>query len=318
VNPNLYRKQATAAYLDTNARGTVAQIAPPSMTLFVGAVTALVAAAAAYAFVGRVQIPLEGHGVVRPSERAVTLRALRSGRVADLSRHPGEDVKKGEPVVSFEAEGERTALAACQGELAGARADVEALDTQTGGGRAGAVDLLLMMQRSRAHDRRATLGTRCDDLERSLATAIVTAPEDGVVVETDVVAGDSVRAGDVVAAVLRPGVARIGEMGVPETRRAELAVGRTVRLAFDAYPVGRFGMARGRIARIEYRKAPRNESPSTPDAPGAHGESVTAQVEIADLPPVVRIEDGMTFTGYVETEPRRLISLLFPTSDASE
>lgn len=312
MNTGLFRKQATAAYLKSETRGTIVQVAPPTLSLFFVAVTALFLAGVGMALFARIQIPLEGRGAMHSSERPTTLRAQRSGRVALLGKARGDLVKKDETIASLEAESDVVALASCQRDLSIVRTDMGALDERAGAGTAG-IDLLLTMQRSRAHDRRAMLEVRCADLERAIANAKVGAPMDGVVDRIEVVPGDSVREGDVVAAVARPGAKLIGSFQVPETRRAELAVGGVVRFVFDAFPAERYGTGRGRIARLVY--AADGSRGVTHDKTKDAAESIVVEMEIDELPRgVSRAEAGMTFSGYVETERRRLGSFLWPST----
>ncbi|HSO33932.1 MAG TPA: HlyD family efflux transporter periplasmic adaptor subunit, partial [Labilithrix sp.] len=284
--------------------------APPSLSLFFGAVTALLFAGLMGAVFGRIQIPLEGRGAVHPSERPTTLRAQRSGRIASLAKAPGDSVKKNETIARLDAESEVASLEACRRELTVIRTDAAALDDRAA--TASGTDVLFAMQRTRAHDRRASLEVRCGDLERGLANASVTAPIDGVVARIDVVPGDSIRDGDVVAAVARPGVKLVGSIQLPEARRTELEVGRGVRLVFDAFPVEKFGTGHGRILRLSSTSGDptRAGTDKTKEA-----ESITADVEIESLPRgVSQAEPGMTFTGHIDTNKIRLISLLVPST----
>jgi multidrug efflux pump subunit AcrA (membrane-fusion protein) len=291
--------------MNNETRGTIVQVAPPSMTLFFGAVTALLVAGLVGAVFGRVQIPLEGRGAVHPSERPTTLRVQRSGRIASLARAPGDPVKKDETIARLDAVSETASLEACRRELTVIRADVTALDE-----RAPTADVLFTMQRTRAHDRRASLEVRCGDLERALANANVTAPIDGVVARIDVVPGDSIRDGDVVAAVARPGVKLVGSIQLPEARRTELEVGRGVRLVFDAFPVEKFGTGHGRILRLS---SAGGDATRTGTDKWKEAESIIAEVEIESLPRgVAQVEPGMTFTGHVDTNKIRLVSFLLP------
>jgi len=304
MRSSLFRPQATAAFMNDETRGTIVQVAPPSLSLFFAAVTALLVVGAMGAVFGRIQIPLEGRGAMRPSERPTTLRAQRSGRIASLAKAPGDAVHKNDTIARLEAESETATLEACRRELEVIRSDATALDDRAT--TASGTDVLFAMQRTRAHDRRASLEVRCGDLERGLANAVVTAPIDGVVASIDVVPGDSIRDGDVVAAVARMGVELVGSIQLPEARRTELEVGRGVRLAFDAFPVERFGTGHGRILRLS--SAARDKGDLTKAA-----ESITADVAIESLPRgVARLEPGMTFTGRVETPTIRLVSFLSP------
>ena len=308
MKPSLFRPQATAAFMNNETRGTIVQVAPPSLTLFFAAVSALLVAGLMGAVFGRIQIPLEGRGAVHPSERPTTLRAQRSGRIASLAKAPGDPVQKNETIARLDAESETASLEACRRELAVIRGDATALDERAA--TANGTDVLFAMQRTRAHDRRASLEVRCGDLERGLANALVTAPIDGVVVRIEVVPGDSIRDGDMVAAVARAGVRLVGSIQLPEARRTELEVGRGVRLVFDAFPVEKFGTGHGRILRLSSTggDAPRTGTDKTKEA-----ESITAEVEIESLPRgVVQVEHGMTFTGHVDTNKIRLVSLLNP------
>jgi membrane fusion protein len=282
------------------------------MAVFFAVVTALFVAGLGIAVFGKMQIPLEGRGSIHPSERPTILRAQRGGRVALLAKTRGDAVKRDETIASFDSESDSVALASCQRELAKIRRDVIALDERaatTNAAVGGDVDLLLTMQRTRAHDRSASLEVRCNDLERAIANARVAAPIDGVVERVDVVAGDSIRDGEVVAAVARPGVKLIGTIQLPESRRAEIAVGRGVRLEFDAFPVERYGMGRGHIVRLVYSgEAARTATDKARDP------EIVADVEIDELPRgIAQVENGMTFTGYMETEKTRLISFLLPS-----
>ena len=304
MKPGLFRPQATAAFMNEETRGTIVQVAPPSLSLFFAAVSALLMIGVTGAVVGRVQIPLEGRGTTHPSERPTTLRAQRSGRIASLARSTGDAVRKNEPIARLEAESEATALEACRRELTVIRNDATALDDRAA--TTNGSDVLFAMQRTRAHDRRAALEIRCGDLERGLANAVVTAPIDGVVARIDVVPGDSIREGEVVAAVARPGVKLVGSMQLPEARRTDLEVGRGVRLAFDAFPVEKFGPGRGRILRLSSTVTDKTDR-------AKDAESITAEVEIESLPRgVTQLEPGMTFTGHVDTPTVRLVSLLSP------
>ena len=308
MKPSLFRPQATAAFMNNETRGTIVQVAPPSLTLFFAAVSALLVAGLMGAVFGRIQIPLEGRGAVHPSERPTTLRAQRSGRIASLAKAPGDPVQKNETIARLDAESETASLEACRRELAVIRGDATALDERAA--TANGTDVLFAMQRTRAHDRRASLEVRCGDLERGLANALVTAPIDGVVVRIEVVPGDSIRDGDMVAAVARAGVRLVGSIQLPEARRTELEVGRGVRLVFDAFPVEKFGTGHGRILRLSSTggDATRTGTDKTKEA-----ESITAEVEIESLPRgVVQVEHGMTFTGHVDTNKIRLVSLLNP------
>jgi multidrug efflux pump subunit AcrA (membrane-fusion protein) len=310
MKPSLFRPQATAAFMNNETRGTLVQVAPPSLSLFFGAVSALLVAGLMGAVFGRIQIPLEGRGAVHPSERPTTLRAQRSGRIASLAKAPGDAVKKDETIARLDAESESASLEACRRELAVIRNDATALDDRAA--TATGADLLFAMQRTRAHDRRASLEVRCGDLERGLASALVTAPIDGVVARIDVVPGDSIRDGDVVAAVARPGIKLVGTIQLPEARRTELELGRGVRLVFDAFPVEKFGTGHGRIVRLSSTGADaiRTGTDRTKEA-----ESITADVEIESLPRgVAQVEAGMAFTGHVETNRVRLVSFLLPSS----
>jgi multidrug resistance efflux pump len=168
------------------------------------------------------------------------------------------------------------------------------------------------MERSRAHDRRASLEVRCADLERAIANARVTAPIDGVVARIDVVPGDSVREGDVVAAVASQNAKLIGSIQLPEARRAQIVAGTGVRLAFDAFPPERYGTAHGRIVRLDY--AGDSASKAAGGDWAKETETIVAEVEIDTLPPAIaKAEVGMAFTGYVQTEKTGLLTLLLPS-----
>jgi len=299
MKPSLFRPQATAAFMNNETRGTIVQVAPPSLTLFFAAVSALLLAGVLGAVFGRIQIPLEGRGAVHPSERPTTLRAQRSGRIASLAKAAGDQVQKNETIARLDADSETASLEACRRELAVIRGDATALDERAA--TVAGTDVLFAMQRTRAHDRRASLEVRCGDLERGLANALVTAPIDGIVSRIEVVPGDSIRDGDIVAAVARPGVKLVGSIQLPEARRTELEVGRGVRLLFDAFPVEKFGTGHGRILRLTSTDKPKE------------GESITAEVEIESLPRgVAQLEPGMTFTGHVDTNKIRIVSMLSP------
>ena len=310
MKPGLFRPQATAAFMNNETRGTIVQVAPPSLSLFFGAVSALLLAGLMGAVFGRVQIPLEGRGAVHPNERPTTLRVQRGGRIASLAKAVGDPVKKDETIATLDTGAETASLDACRRELTVIRSDVTALDDRAAV--TSGTDVFLTMQRSRAHDRRASLDVRCADLERALADADVTAPIDGVVARIDVVPGDSVRDGDVVAAVARPSVKLVGSMQLPEARRTELEVGRGVRLVFDAFPVEKFGTGHGRVLRLS---TTRGDAPATAAEKTKDTGSITADVEIESLPRgVARLEPGMTFAGHVDTNRIRLVSFLLPPS----
>lgn len=305
MNTKIFRKQATAAFLNNDTRGTIVQTTPPAMTVLFGTVTVLVVLALGIGIFGRVQIPLEGRGAIRPSERPITLRAQRGGRVASLPKKRGDVVKAGDVVVALDTGSDALALAACRRELEENERDSKALDDRAD---ANKNDLLLTMQRTRAHDRHAVLDTRCTDLARAVAGGSIVAPSDGVVADIGVVAGDSIREGDVVAGVTRPETKLVGSLKLPETRRTDVAVGHRVRLAFDAFPSDKYGMGSGRVVRLDYGTASSDKTKKD--------DSIVAEVAIDELPKgLERAEDGMTFTGLVDTGKTRLISFLLPGTD---
>ncbi len=272
---DLFRKQAAGAFYSTDARGTLLGIAPPSSIVLFAILTVLFFAGAGLVLsVGRAKVYATGRGVVRPDQPPLVLRAATNGVVATIDAAPGGRGKRGDRVAALDVAAVEAARATCGAEAARAEAEAEKLGERltqlekSSGDRDATLALVLIAEARSARQKASAAEASCDRLEATVRSGRIDFPVDATVDHLDVAVGSQVREGDAIATLV-PATARlVAYIGVPEAHRADLVVGKTVRLASTRFPTTPLASATER-SRASSMPCPRPSSSTTarPRAP---------------------------------------------------
>jgi HlyD family secretion protein len=171
--------------------------------------------------------------------------------------------------------------------------------------------LVLLSQLRSQREKTSSAAQRCDAVGAFVTKSALKFPVDATVVDVAVSAGGQVREGDVVATLLPASARIVGYLALGEQYRSEIAPGLSVRMKFDALPYDEVGAGRARVVRVV------DALPSEVKLDPGAGASVFAVLEVEAMPTGSGPpRSGMTFTADVLTRRRRVLSLLFGTSEA--
>jgi multidrug resistance efflux pump len=312
VNLEMFRKQATAKFLRTDAPGALVTIAPPSALLAFGSLAVTFVALGLLALFGRVQLFAEARGVVRPDQPAISVHAPFAGRVLAVERGVRDAGHAGDALLLLDARRETDESSRCSAEMATEQHELDVLSqrladwNETGGrDRDAAMALVLITQVRAQREKVNAVKQRCEALAAVVERSRVTFPVDAVVTDLGVAAGAQVREGDLLA-VLVPASARlVGYAALPEKQRGEVSPGQLVRLKFDALPVDEVGAGTGHVVRMldALPSAVKTDNPET--------GGVFIELGLDSMPASAPPRPGMTFTADVMTRRPRISSLLF-------
>jgi HlyD family secretion protein len=201
-------------------------------------------------------------------------------------------------------------LAAEQGELATLEKRLGDWNESNDRENKASMALVLLSQLRSQREKTSSASQRCDAVGAVLERSAVKFPVDASVVEITVSAGAHVREGDVLATLL-PATARIvGYLALGEQYRSEVSPGLPVRVKFDALPYDEVGVGRARVVRLV------EALPSGVKIESAPSASVFVELDLDAMPAGSGPpRTGMTFTADVLTRQRRVLSLLFGTSE---
>lgn len=308
---DLFRKQAAGAFYSTDARGTLLGIAPPSSIVLFAILTALLAGAGLVLAVGRAKVYATGRGIVRPDQPPLVLRAGTSGVVATLDAAPGARGRRGDRVAALDVAAVEAARVTCEADAARARAEAEKLDgrlsqlEKSSGDRDATLALVLIAEARSARQKASAAEASCDRLGATVRSGRIDFPADATVDHLDVAVGSHVREGDAVATLV-PATARlVAYIGVPEAHRADLVVGKTVRLRFDALPYDSVGVGHGKITRLI------DALPATIKLDDGEAAGAYAEVSIDAMPADAHARPGMKLTADVFVRSTPVWTLLF-------
>lgn len=223
----------------------------------------------------------EAVGTVRPRLRA-TLEAKVSGRITDLRKKPGDEVKKGEVVAILDVQEIRAKLSQARAMFEQAKSELQRYQKLL------QKDAVTQQEFEGVQARYEVARASVEEAESILAYARVTAPIDGVVTHKLANVGDLASPGRPIYEVADPGSLRL-EAAVPEALSGFLAIGKVipVRVATLEEPV------EGIISEI---------------APAADPNSRTLLVKL-DLPPVDGLRSGQFGRALVPTGRTEIIRL---------
>lgn len=336
MSSGLFRKEAQAAFFTTEARGGVLTVTPPSTVVVFGVMAGVFAAIIALAMLGKTDVYAEGRGVVRPDAPAIVLHAPFAGSVATVSRAAGERGRSGDPLVTLDVRPEAAAHATCAAQVDAERRDLGGLEARlrdwnetTAPARDASLALVLLSQIRTQREKVNGLAQKCDELARTVQKSKVVFPADASVDDVAVSPGAQVHEGEALATLV-PATARlVGYVVVPEAYRRELAVGRPVRVKFDALPYDQVGVGAGRVTRLlETLPSSAGSFGGGGGGGGAAGDTTRApsgayaEIAIDAMPGGAQLRNGMTFTADVLARRAPIASLLFggggdgATSDA--
>lgn len=318
-----FRPEATAAFLNTDTRGTVLSIAPPSAVATFGLATAILLSGLLLVGLGEVDVHAEGRGVVAPSEEPIRLRAPFSSFVLSVDKHGGDQGKTGETVVTLEIPPESRGAANCADLVRAGQERVETTEKQIvtlheqKKSDAELLATLLGAQLASERSRLAATEERCKQTELLTAQAQVRLPNNGTISHIHVAPGQRVQGGEVLSTFLPNSSRLVVHVALSEAHRAGVEIGRPVRLRFDACPYQEHGVGEGKVTRLldldtddERRGAPH-------DANGAGGGNVAtgfvAEVEVSKLPAgyCSKLKPGMALTADVFVRRQSIAALFF-------
>ena len=285
---------------------------------------------------GHAELVAEGHGVVRPDQPSIVLRAPLAGTVLAVRRRPRESGKAGDVLLEMDARSEAAAHDRCSGvvaaeqkELANLQQHLTEWNDAGGGGRDAAMALVLITQIRAQREKVNGELLRCDALGTVLERSRLTFPVDARVTDLAVIAGSHVHEGDALATLDASDSSLVGYLELAERYRSEVTVGQSVRLNFAAArnwknywsgairrhlgkSVLEVGAGSGRVTRVL------DALPSGVKLEGPEG-GVFLELSIDAMPPGAGApRSGMTFNGGVSTRRTRILSLLFGGSDGDD
>lgn len=319
MNKGLFRREALARFLRVDSPGAIIAIAPPRSFVVFGAMAAIFVAVLLLAVFGHAELVAEGHGVVRPDQPSIVLRAPLAGTVLAVRRRPRESGKAGDVLLEMDARSEAAAHDRCSGvvaaeqkELANLQQHLTEWNDAGSGGRDAAMALVLITQIRAQREKVNGELLRCDALGTVLERSRLTFPVDARVTDLAVIAGSHVHEGDALATLDASDSSLVGYLELAERYRSEVTVGQSVRLKFDALPFDEVGAGSGRVTRVL------DALPSGVKLEGPEG-GVFLELSIDAMPPGAGApRSGMTFNGGVSTRRTRILSLLFGGSDGDD
>jgi len=101
VKPNTpaFRPQAVNRHVDTDIESGLLRSAPRWTLVLWAALTIALVGAIFFAAVHRVQVHVEGRGLVRPEGGVIVVRAPRAGRIREVRAHDGDATREGAVLV---------------------------------------------------------------------------------------------------------------------------------------------------------------------------------------------------------------------------
>jgi multidrug efflux pump subunit AcrA (membrane-fusion protein) len=325
----LFRPQATASFLNTDTRGTVLSIAPPSAVAVFGLASAVLLAGLAIASIGHVDVHVQGRAVVAPSEDPARLRAPFSTVVLSVDKRVGDRGKTGETVMTLELPAESRSSGDCSDAVKASRERVETMEKQIATlqeqkkADAELLATLLGTQLASERSRLSSTEQRCKQTEALAEKAQVRLPGDGMLTHVAVVPGQRVQGGEVVATFL-PNTARlVVHAELAETHRAGVDLGRPVRLRFDACPYQENGVGEGRVTKVldnaedephgEHRAAGGGGGGGGGGGTTAGAKGFVAEIEVDKLPSgyCSTLRPGMDLTADIFVRTQRIAGLFF-------
>ena len=320
MNLGMFRQQAAAKFLRTDAPGALITVAPPwSVTIFAVMALALLGLLL-IAGVGHVQLVASGRGVVRPDQPPLVLHAPFTGVVLSVARKRGDLGHAGDLLLTLDARAEQATHDRCVGEVAVEQQELTALQQRladwnqaVGPSHDASMALVLITQIRAQREKTAADALRCETLGAIVARSRVTYPLDAVIADLAVTRGAQVHEGDVLMTLIPASARLVGYLSLPEQYRNEVAVAQRVNVKFDALPYDEVGTGSARIARLL------DALPSGAKIEGHDGTGVITELELDAMPrgsgPP---RPGMTFTGDVKTRRVRILSLLFGAAATQE
>ena len=189
---------------------------------------------------------------------------------------------------------------ATEADLAQAQDEQDKLRGQQRAARAGLDRDLLHLQQEQVQRRGAQL-------------TLIKAPVDGIVSGLQAGAGQSVAAGQLLAAIVPEGSAMEAVLRLPSTAVGFIKPGQAVRVSYDAFPYQRFGQYAGTVRSVSQADVPLSPSATARGDGGDQRAVFLVHVDLAratvhaygaDLP----LRPGHTLTADIEIDRRRLIA----------
>ncbi len=285
--------------------GRLLRLTPAWLDVAYRAVILMMVSGCAFLAVARVGDFASGPAVVRSTAQQI-LTSTRSGVVAEIHVHPGQEVKRGDLLVRFESQ---PFLA----ELSGLD---EAIRNQT-------LRSLSHVDEESARVALASLYGQRDEIQARLQSLGVRAPFDGRVLDLPVLVGQYREAGDPVARIENAQGAFRLVAAVQGEFRPLLMPGQVLEVEFDGYPNAIQELVVGRVsdAVVGPDEVRRYLGRSNADAVAVTGPRVLVEAEFSS--PTFRhqhqdlaLVDGLTAKASVRVQSQRLIVALIPALKA--
>lgn len=87
----------------TDSRELMEAKAHPVISIFIYLLITLIAAALIWSYFGEIDIVVKGNGVVRPNEKASSIKSKVAGKVSAVHYMAGQKVKKGDLLLALES-----------------------------------------------------------------------------------------------------------------------------------------------------------------------------------------------------------------------
>ena len=321
VNRALFRRQAIAAYVNMDTRGSLLSVGSPSIRWLLVGASAVLLGLVAVVVLGRVRVTAAGRGELRPSERPLPILAPPGAKIRAVRCAVGATVRRGDVLFDLDTSEPERALAECNGRLGRLKESVSAAQRQLDGWLASpapaeAIAYLLESRVQRSEELLQQEEVRCEALGAQAAATTIASPQDGTVVDVSALAGFPAKEGSTLALVLPASAQLVAYVHVAESEIGRIQEGTPVLLRYDAYPFESFGMGEGHVIRV-LDDAPECGPQQTPVAstaspaiPAADDDAVL-EVALDQAPATVKVRSGLKFDASVVTGERSIASVVF-------